>query len=50
MRHCDELEQSIKQSQTQNEQLLQQVLREALKPKSDYKMKDELSLAAEEGL
>ncbi len=48
MRHCDELEQSIKQSQIQNEQLLQQVLREALRPKSDYKMKDELSLAAED--
>lgn len=48
MRHCDELEQSIKQSQTQNEQLLQQVLREALSPKGkEYKMKDEMSLAAE---
>lgn len=29
--HCDQLEQSIKQSQAQNEQLLQQVLREALR-------------------
>ncbi len=49
MRHCDELEQSIKTSQTQNEQLLQQVLREALSPKGkEYKMKDEMSLAAEE--
>lgn len=57
MHYCDELEQSIKQSQTQNEQLLQQVLREALsqdissgkdgKPKGEYKIKDELSLAAE---
>lgn len=52
MRHCDELEQSIKQSQEQNEQLLQQVLREALSPtgaslKNEYKIKDELSLAAE---
>jgi len=49
MRHCDELEQSIKLSQTQNEQLLQQVLREALSPKGkEYKIKDEMSLAAEE--
>jgi len=52
MRHCDELEQSIKQSQTQNEQLLQQVLREALRPKPTengrYKLEDNLSLAAEE--
>jgi type I restriction enzyme S subunit len=47
MRYCDELEQSIKQSQTQNEQLLQQVLREALQPKKGYEIKDELSLAAE---
>jgi len=30
MKFCDELEASIKQSQTQNEQLLQQVLRESL--------------------
>jgi type I restriction enzyme, S subunit len=33
MNYCDELEQSIKQSQTQNEKLLQQVLREALQGK-----------------
>lgn len=33
MRYCDELEASIKESQQQNEQLLQQVLREALEPK-----------------
>uniref|UniRef100_UPI00404792FD restriction endonuclease subunit S n=1 Tax=Roseivirga sp. TaxID=1964215 RepID=UPI00404792FD len=32
MRYCDELEASIKESQQQNELLLQQVLREALKP------------------
>ncbi len=31
--YCDELEQRIKQSQAQNEQLLKQVLREALQPK-----------------
>jgi len=31
MRMCDELEQSIKASQGQNEKLLQQVLREALR-------------------
>lgn len=58
MNYCDELEQSIKQSQTQNEQLLQQVLREALqptsakasvgKPKKEYEIKDEMSLAAED--
>lgn len=33
MRYCDELEASIKESQQQNELLLQQVLREALEPK-----------------
>lgn len=31
MQYCNELEESIKQSQTQNEKLLQQVLREALR-------------------
>jgi type I restriction enzyme S subunit len=34
MQHCNELEASIKQSQAQNEKLLQQVLREALRPKA----------------
>ncbi|MEZ4947712.1 MAG: restriction endonuclease subunit S [Cyclobacteriaceae bacterium] len=53
MRYCDELEQSIKQSQTQNEQLLQQVLREALSPDNkpkgkSYKLKEEVSMAAED--
>jgi type I restriction enzyme S subunit len=33
MQYCDELEESIKESQQQNELLLQQVLREALEPK-----------------
>ncbi|MCS4436227.1 hypothetical protein [Aquiflexum gelatinilyticum] len=33
MQYCDELEASIKESQQQNEMLLQQVLREALDPK-----------------
>lgn len=33
MKYCDELEASIKESQQQNEMLLQQVLREALEPK-----------------
>jgi len=33
MQYCDELEMSIKESQQQNELLLQQVLREALEPK-----------------
>lgn len=32
MGYCDQLEESIKNSQTQNEMLLQQVLREALEP------------------
>lgn len=32
MQYCDELEASIKESQQQNEMLLQQVLREALEP------------------
>ena len=32
MQTCDELEASIKQSKLQNDQLLQQVLREALAP------------------
>ena len=35
MSYCNELEASIKVSQQQNEQLLQQVLREALEPASD---------------
>lgn len=48
MRYCDELEQSIKESQAQNEQLLQQVLREALRPGKEYELKDAFSLAAEE--
>ncbi len=33
MRYCDNLEESIKKSQAQNEMLLRQVLREALEPK-----------------
>jgi type I restriction enzyme S subunit len=47
MNYCDELEHSIKQSQTQNEQLLQQVLREALQPKKEYEIGTHISLAAE---
>jgi type I restriction enzyme S subunit len=35
MAYCDRLEESIKKSQTANEMLLQQVLREALEPPSD---------------
>lgn len=34
MQYCDQLEESIKESQQQNEMLLQQVLREALEPSS----------------
>jgi type I restriction enzyme S subunit len=35
MQYCNELEASIKQSETQNEKLLQQVLREALRKEPD---------------
>jgi len=35
MQYCDKLEESIKNSQKQNEMLLQQVLREALEPNSN---------------
>jgi type I restriction enzyme S subunit len=35
MAYCDSLEESIKNSQTQNELLLGQVLREALEPASN---------------
>ncbi|MBK7805376.1 MAG: restriction endonuclease subunit S [Saprospiraceae bacterium] len=35
MQHCNELEASIKQSESQNEKLLQQVLREALRKEPD---------------
>lgn len=38
MAYCDKLEGSIKNSQTQNEMLLQQVLREALEPKTEKEM------------
>lgn len=38
MAFCDGLEQSIKESQTYNEMLLQQVLREALQPKENPKI------------
>lgn len=46
MSYCDDLEASIKASKEQNEQLLQQVLREALEPK-DEEIPKELSIAAE---
>ena len=35
MAYCDSLEENIKNSQSQNEMLLQQVLREALEPKKE---------------
>jgi type I restriction enzyme S subunit len=38
MKTCDDLENSIKQSQIQNEQLLQQVLKEALEIKEDVEI------------
>ena len=47
MTYCDELEASIKESQQQNELLLQQVLREALEPASVNKAEYELNMAAE---
>lgn len=43
MAYCDSLEESIKNSQTQNEMLLQQVLREALEPK-EITEKEEVKL------
>ncbi|CAI8914407.1 restriction endonuclease subunit S [Chryseobacterium sp. IT-36CA2] len=46
MTYCDELEKSVKESQSYNEQLLQQVLREALEGKSEIKNED-LKLVAE---
>lgn len=47
MQACDQLEQSIKERQMQNKQLLTQMLREALQPKTVCETKNELSLAAE---
>jgi type I restriction enzyme S subunit len=47
MQYCNELEASIKQSESQNEKLLQQVLREALRPKAIEEQQDSLSFAAE---
>lgn len=46
MTYCDELEKSVKESQSYNEQLLQQVLREALEGKNEIKNED-LKLVAE---
>ena len=43
MAYCDSLEQSIKNSQSQNEMLLGQVLREALEPKTET-IKEEVKL------
>ena len=43
MEYCDNLEESIKNSQTQNKMLLQQVLREALEPKTES-LKEEVIL------
>jgi len=40
MQYCDSLEASIRESQQQNEMLLQQVLREALEPASDKSSAD----------
>ena len=47
MKYCNELENSIKESQKYNEQLLQQVLREALEGKNDIE-DDQIQLVAEE--
>lgn len=38
LQHCDELEASVKQNVLQNEHLLQQVLREALRPNLDIQL------------
>ena len=46
MTYCDELEKSVKESQSYNEQLLQQVLREALEGKNEIKNED-LKLVSE---
>ncbi|WP_284463015.1 restriction endonuclease subunit S [Chryseobacterium sp.] len=46
MTYCDELEKSVKESQSYNEQLLQQVLREALEGKNEIKNED-LKLVAD---
>jgi len=43
MSYCDSLEESIKNSQTENEMLLHQVLREALEPKTES-IKEEVKL------
>jgi type I restriction enzyme S subunit len=45
---CVELEQSIKKNQMQNEQLLQQVLREALQPSKKFELREALSIVAEQ--
>jgi type I restriction enzyme, S subunit len=47
MNYCNKLEQSIRQSQIENEQLLQQVLREALQPKDKCTIDKKISHAAE---
>lgn len=47
IQYCDELEASIKQSESQNEKLLQQVLREALRPKTTELRQGYLNIAAE---
>lgn len=47
MQYCNELEASIKQSESQNEKLLQQVLREALRPKNSELNQENLNVAAE---
>jgi len=46
MHYCDQLEDQIKTSQQQNDQLLQQVLREALQPQPETE-EEELPMAAE---
>jgi type I restriction enzyme S subunit len=44
MKYCNELEASIKQSESQNEKLLQQVLREALRPAPSNTGKEEVAV------
>ncbi|MBK8927148.1 MAG: restriction endonuclease subunit S [Crocinitomicaceae bacterium] len=47
MKYCDDLETSIKESQSTNEKLLQQVLREALRGDSEKNELSEIGIAAE---
>jgi type I restriction enzyme S subunit len=47
MHYCDQLEHSIRQSQTQIDQLLQQVLREALRGRKEFRVNGAVTQGAE---